>query len=100
MVKKKTKPEGVRFEFHGEMVENQGAHKHFRAHPKDLAGKTIERFEVYGDNAFGLFFTDGTSVALEAECVGPYNIPIMTFCHQPEQTKEEETSERSLGSTN
>jgi xylose isomerase len=68
-------------DFHGEVVENHGDHKHYKAHELDLVGKTIERFECSAVNLWSLFFTDGTAVTVEAEVVGMYQIPSMTLCN-------------------
>lgn len=68
-------------EFHGEMVEDLGDHRHYQAHSEDLQGKTVERFECSAMNVWKLFFTDGTAVAIEAEITGMYGLPGMTLCN-------------------
>jgi hypothetical protein len=68
-------------EFHGEVVENHGQHKHYQPKPEDLIGKTIVAFECETVNMWVLKFSDGTAVAIDAEAVGMYNIPTMTFCN-------------------
>lgn len=66
--------------FHGEVVENEDNHRHYRANPADLVGKTIEAFDCSADNIWRLRFTDGTAVAIEADTVGAYHIPAMLLC--------------------
>jgi len=68
-------------EFHGEVVEVQNNHRHYQAHPEDFQGKTVERFECDAMNAWKIFFTDGTAVAIEAEITGMYGLPGMTLCN-------------------
>ena len=72
-----TKP----IEFHGEVVQNDGDHKHYKADPKDLIGKTITGFECDAVDMWSLRFSDGTAVTIEADVSGPYSIPGMTLCN-------------------
>lgn len=67
-------------EFHGEVVQNDGDHKHYKADPKDLIGKTIVGFDCDAANVWSLTFSDGTAVSIETD-LGPYQIPCMTLCN-------------------
>ena len=68
-------------EFHGPVVEDHGAHKHYKPTPQDLVGKTIIAFECSAVNVWSLRFSDGTAVAIETEVFGPHGIPQMTLCN-------------------
>lgn len=67
-------------EFHGDLHDDHGTHKHFCPVPKDLEGKTIARFVCDAVNMWSIEFTDGTAVTIEAE-VGNFGIPTMTLCN-------------------
>lgn len=68
-------------EFHGEIADDHGAHKHFKPNPKDLIGKTITNFICDSDNVWSLHFSDGTAVAIEADIDGGPCLPYMTLCN-------------------
>lgn len=76
-------------EFHGEVVQNDGDHKHYKADPKDLIGKTITGFDCSAVNMWSLRFSDGTAVTIEADISGSYGLPSMTLCNTCWESEDE-----------
>ncbi len=79
-----TKP----IKFHGEVVQDYKGHKHYKADPKDLIGKTITGFECSAVNVWSLRFSDGTAVTIDSE-VGALGIPCMTLCNACLEAEDE-----------
>lgn len=52
---------------------------------KDFAGKTIEQIDAKAVNIVYFYFTDGTSLAIEVEAVGPgiYGLVTCDECKAP-----------------
>lgn len=50
----------------------------------DFAGKTIKRVDTRACNIWRFYFTNGTSIAIEAECqwTGFGDIPVMVVCEE------------------
>lgn len=54
-------------------------HRHRRARKADFEGKTVKLFRPSADNIWRIWFTDGTSFAIQAEQIG--GIPFMELCN-------------------
>ena len=55
-------------------------HSHRRPTKRDFEGKTIKRFVRSADNIWKFYFTDGTSLAIQSDNVGPYGLACMELC--------------------
>lgn len=56
-------------------------HVHRRPTKRDFEGKTIKRFIRSADNVWKLYFTDGTSFAIQSDNFGPYGLACMEVCN-------------------
>lgn len=54
-------------------------HEHRNPRKRDFEGKTVAKFEFDACNIWRLWFTDGTSFAIQAE-VAAIGVPYMELC--------------------
>jgi len=71
--------------FHGE----QAGYGRFVPSPLDLKGKVVEQFDCSADNVWYLYFTDGTSAAIEAEIDPVLGLPVIALAPGSEVAPDE-----------
>ena len=54
------------------------SHEHRKPTKKDFVGKTVSNFRRDADNVWRIWFTDGTSFAIQSEMY--FGLPIMELC--------------------
>jgi hypothetical protein len=59
---------------------------------RDFVGKTIARIDTRACNLWRFFFTDGTAIAIEADCQSTQygGVPVMQVCEECAQPEPED----------